>query len=282
MNERGFREEPVLFHCGDAQLPGILHHPRRPSRIGVLIIVGGPQYRVGSHRQFVLLARDLAAAGFPVMRFDYRGMGDAGGEFLGFEGIGKDIGAAMDAFLFHCPGLERVVLWGLCDAASAALFYAPGDARVGGLVLLNPWVRTEQGAAEAMLKHYYVRRIFGVALWKKILSGRFDFAAALRSLMEVIRSRANVQSGTDTALDLPRRMAAAFRQFSGPALIILSGNDLTAAEFSQVSSRSPQWSRIMGRPDVTTRELSGANHTFSSALQRARVSKVTEEWLTML
>jgi len=47
---------------------------------GVLIVVGGPQYRVGSHRQFVMLARFLADHGVPCMRFDYRGMGDVSGE----------------------------------------------------------------------------------------------------------------------------------------------------------------------------------------------------------
>ena len=48
-------------------------------------MVGGPQYRVGSHRQFTLMARAFAAAGYPVLRFDYRGIGDSEGESRGFE-----------------------------------------------------------------------------------------------------------------------------------------------------------------------------------------------------
>jgi hypothetical protein len=71
-----------------------------------------------------------------------------------------------------------VVLWGLCDGASAAAMYAPGDARVAGLALLNPWVRTEGGAAKATLKHYYRSRLLDPGLWKKIASGRFDAAQA--------------------------------------------------------------------------------------------------------
>ena len=78
-------------------------------------MVGGPQYRVGSHRQFVLLARDLAADGFPVFRFDYRGMGDSEGEFRGFEHVEDDIAAAVEAFRSASPGLREIVLWGLCD-----------------------------------------------------------------------------------------------------------------------------------------------------------------------
>lgn len=67
----------------------MLHHPNEHEvPLGLLMVVGGPQYRVGSHRQFVLLARDLAAAGIPVFPFDYRGMGDSTGQARDFEGIG--------------------------------------------------------------------------------------------------------------------------------------------------------------------------------------------------
>ena len=33
------------------------------------------------------------------------------------------------------------------------------DQRITGLVLLNPWVRTDQGAAKTYLKHYYLTRL---------------------------------------------------------------------------------------------------------------------------
>ena len=77
------RESALWIDCEGAAMLGVLTQPPRPTvtvRIGVLIVVGGPQYRVGSHRQFTLLARRLAAQGYPTLRFDYRGMGDSGGE----------------------------------------------------------------------------------------------------------------------------------------------------------------------------------------------------------
>ena len=43
----------------------------------VVIVVGGPKYGVGSHRQFVTTARYVAAAGYPVLRFDYPSKGDS-------------------------------------------------------------------------------------------------------------------------------------------------------------------------------------------------------------
>lgn len=70
----------LTFDCGGATLVGILEIPQRPARVGVVVVVGGPQYRVGSHRQFVLFGRALAHAGYPVLRFDCTGMGDSGGE----------------------------------------------------------------------------------------------------------------------------------------------------------------------------------------------------------
>ena len=78
-----FSEHAIAFDCVEEQLLGVVSLPAQASDIGVLVIVGGPQYRVGSHRQFVLLARYLAASGYPVLRFDVRGMGDSSGQFPG-------------------------------------------------------------------------------------------------------------------------------------------------------------------------------------------------------
>src|SRR5690606_6080356 len=104
------------------------------------------------------LSRALAREGIPSLRFDYRGMGDSEGDKQRFDDIGQDIRAACDAFCLQ-TGLTRIVLWGLCDAASAAMMYAAGDARVEGLVLLNPWLHSEESMARTMVRHYYLQRL---------------------------------------------------------------------------------------------------------------------------
>src|SRR5262245_34032234 len=101
MNERA-----LTFKCEDETLVGVMHVAPAPAVRGVLIVVGGPQYRVGSHRQFLLLARHLAAAGVPVFRFDYRGMGDSSGAVRTFEDIGTDLRCAMDRFFAEAPALK--------------------------------------------------------------------------------------------------------------------------------------------------------------------------------
>ena len=281
-------ETALVLTCEGAELPGILHPGAPGANRGMLVVVGGPQYRVGSHRQFVLLARDLAAAGIPVLRFDYRGMGDADGEFVGFEQINADIAAAIDAFCAQLPALREIVLWGLCDAASAALFYAWRDPRIAGLVLLNPWLRTEAGQARAYLRHYYLARLVNPELWRKIGRGEFQFATALRSLLALFKQSRRVDPG-DAAVDesatpvsqavpLPERMAEGWQRFAGPILLILSGDDLTAAEFCDTVKASRRWMRLMARSQVTIRELPEANHTFSRREWRDQVAAWTREW----
>ena len=145
-------EQALSFGCGDDSLVGVLHKPHRDDTnadIGVVVVVGGPQYRAGSHRQLVQLARALAAAGYPALRFDVRGMGDSSGALRDFEHITPDIGAAIDALRREQSQLKNVVLCGLCDGASAALLYLhdTADPCVRGLVLMNPWVRSATSLA---------------------------------------------------------------------------------------------------------------------------------------
>src|SRR5262249_10654854 len=97
------QEEAIQIFCNGVPLVGILHRSQSDAHRGMVIVVGGPQYRVGSHRQFILLARFLAESGVPVLRFDHRGIGDSDGLFLGFEQIDDDLAVAIDALMLHVP-----------------------------------------------------------------------------------------------------------------------------------------------------------------------------------
>lgn len=276
-----FNEFPVVFECGKESLFGIVHKAnsevKTATKMGVLIVVGGPQTRVGSHRQFLLLARYLAENGINVMRFDYRGMGDSSGDIRTFEGVNSDIGAAVDQFCRVCPEVENICLWGLCDAVSAALFYAHKDKRVDRLILLNPWVRTEAGEAKAYLKHYYLSRLMSAVFWKKLLLGRVNFGGSLKSASNM--SKLARSGGEPSGGSLPEKMLEGLRRFKGDTLIILSGDDLTAAEFSDLISSNKDWRRALECTQVEIKHIPDANHTFSCLTWRHMVESWTLSWL---
>lgn len=290
-NKNNALEIPVIFECREQRLVGMIHQTETASAVGVLVVVGGPQYRAGSHRQFILLARHLAAQGIPAMRFDVRGMGDSEGAPRNFAQIDDDIRAAIDCFMASCPQLKHVVLWGLCDGASAALFYGYQDSRIKGLTLLNPWVFTEQGAAKTYLKHYYLQRLLSKDFWIKVLSLKFDYAHSAASLLNLLKQAAgqtDTRQTTDTVarvdenLALPVRMRECLRQFAHPVLLILSGRDLTADEFKETVKGDPEWQSLLSQPHVTRRDFAEADHTFSSAAWRDQVAEWTSTWVKNL
>jgi len=281
-------EHGVRFTCGGQSLIGVLHRPAHGAVRGVLIVTGGPQYRAGSHRQFVLLGRHLAQSGIAAMRFDYRGMGDSEGDARTFDHVDEDLQAALRAFFDAVPTLREIVLWGLCDGATAAALYAPQDARIAGLVLLNPWVRTEAGLARATLRHYYLARLVSPDFWRKLAAGAVDRRGALAAVRRAAKAalsmpRIEAASGIATAGnagDLPTRLHRALTRFPGPVLIMLSGADLGAREFGALVARHAHWRRLMARSRITRAAIAGANHTCARKVWRDQVADLTTGWIS--
>lgn len=275
-------EQPLVIPCAGDEMIGILARPAGDSPVGVVIVVGGPQYRAGSHRHFVFLARTLAAGGYPVLRFDFRGMGDSSGAQRSFEEVGDDIGAAIDALLRACPGMERVVLWGLCDGASAALLYRhqTRDPRVEGLVLVNPWVRSEATLARTRVKHYYGQRLLQRAFWLKLLRGELAIGQSLLGLFGSLgQSLAGRRHEPGKQLSYQERMAAAWRDFPGRILLVLSGQDYVAKEFMEYARSDSAWSGLLERRGVRQILLPEADHTFSSQMARRQFEALVLRWL---
>lgn len=278
------RELPLRFRSAaedaeaQARMVGILSLPAAPGPRGILIVTGGPQYRVGSHRQFVLLARALAAQGWPVLRFDLRGMGDSEGSARDYRAAGPDIAGALAQFFDAVPTLREVVLWGLCDGATAAACHAPRDARVYALILLNPWVRSSAGLARATLRHYYLPRLLQSAFWRKLASGGVRTGASLASLRQAAAATlAQTQTQED---DAPApALLRALTQFQGKVLLILSGDDLGAREWQALLHGGGAWRAVAARAQWTQAQVDGANHTFASAAWRGEVEQLCARWL---
>lgn len=233
-----------------------------PPEVGLLVVVGGPQYRAGSHRMFTLLCRRMADSGVPAMRFDVRGMGDSTGMERRFDELDEDIAAAIDEFQRRVPSLTSVVLWGLCDGASASCLYDPADARVKEVILVNPWVRTPAGAARTTLRHYYGRRVFRADFWKKMLVGRLRWRDTFRSFLQAVRTA--IGSADTSGPSLADSMADGLLRAQRRFWLILSEDDLVAQEFVDVALPTRAWTRAVDVLEVDRLNLPRANHTLAT------------------
>jgi exosortase A-associated hydrolase 1 len=282
-----YTEQATLFACAGEALVGVLARPSEPTHTGVVMVVGGPQYRAGSHRQFVLLSRALAQAGFAVLRFDHRGMGDSSGAQRDFESISADIGNAIDHLQLRVPNVTQVILWGLCDAAAAALLYCheTHDSRVCGLCLLNPWVRSEASLAKTQVKHYYTQRLRQKEFWLKLLSGKVALGAvgAFHGFVQKLRQATGAAQPLTPPAEQPfqQRMASAWHDFGGRILLILSGDDFTAKEFVEYTQTDTAWKDYARHAQLTRHDIPHVDHTFSSAAARQQAEQIMLQWLTL-
>ena len=276
-------ETPLVLECAGEMLLAIVSRPQSVDEreIGVLIVAGGPQYRIGSHRQFVLLARQLAENGYPTMRFDRRGMGDGSGSARSFEHAGPDIATALVAMRKTCPGVRTIALWGLCDGASASLLYwhQTSDPAICGFALVNPWVRTAVTLSRARLKYYYLRRLGQADFWRKLLSGNLSGGRAAAELAQNVAASVRTRSIAVEGAGWQREMTQALRQFPGPMLLLLSGQDHTAREFTEWLQTTPELRSFDKRAQLTRSVIAEADHTFSTAAWRLEVEHATLAWL---
>ncbi|MBS0481050.1 MAG: hydrolase 1, exosortase A system-associated [Proteobacteria bacterium] len=245
------------FNCRGVMLAGTLD--TAPAQTGLLIVSGGNEVRSGPFASQAQLAERIALAGFPVMRFDRRGIGDSAGENGGFAASAPDIAAALRAFQAHVPTLRRVVAYGNCDAASA-LMLARGEG-CGALVLANPWTFEPEAAVEAetpraeaepgpqmtpqLLRRHYLRRLTDPrAIWR-LMTGRVKLDNLASSLKDAAQPAAPASS-------LAQDMAAGLAEFTGTATILIAERDRTAQAFLD------HWDKA----DPRLRHCPDASHAF--------------------
>lgn len=180
----------LSFACNGARLAATLD--RAPGSTGLLIVTGGRQTRVGPHRLMSELARSVAIAGFPVLRFDRRGIGDSEGDDPGYRGSGPDIAAAAAALRAACPHVAHIVGLGLCDAATALALHGQASG-LDALILLNPWVvEAEAGVPPpAAVRAYYRDRLLSLDGWRRLLTRGVSIKGLLRAISKTDQSLAD-------------------------------------------------------------------------------------------
>jgi exosortase A-associated hydrolase 1 len=241
------------FTCEGVQLVGTLDEAAGENAL--LIVSGGNEVRAGAWNGQARLAASIAAQGFPVLRFDRRGVGDSEGDNHGFRSNGPDIRAALAALRTECPHVRRVVGFGNCDAASA-LMLAQG-AGLDALVLSNPWT-IEDDTAEApaeVVRDHYRRRLADPAAIRRLLTGKVAIGGLVRSLFAAMRPAPAAPAG------LAQEIARELSDFSGEVRLLVAARDRTGLAFLA------NWDKA----DTRLRLCAGATHSY--------VEPEAQDWL---
>ncbi len=241
----------LSFDCEGAALGASLDSAG--GETGLLLVTGGTQTRIGSHRMYERLARSLAQAGWPCFRYDRRGVGDSEGEDPDFRDSGPDLAAAAAAFRREQPQLKRLVGFGLCDGASALALHGAA-AGLDGYILANPWfVEAQAGEpAAAAIKSRYKDQLLRLEGWKRLLSGSISYRKVLKGLAKIVSSRPSSLAG---------EIAAALGKARVPAQLILANGDGTAIA-AQAEWSSPAF-RSLREANPAPMRIDSDSHTFS-------------------
>lgn len=277
------------LHLGPRQaLVGILTPPPKgvaPRDQTIVMLNSGVIHRVGANRLHVELARNLARAGFRVLRFDLSGIGDSlprasqSGDLL--ETVMEDIREAID----HVAGSDgRVALFGLCSGASHALLYAPRDERVNGLMLLDLWIPHTRG--------YHMRRA-----WKRI-SRRRGWLNLIRLRHPLIRrATALLHEG----IAHPRTSNGAAEPEPTPTITIEQAREMLASAFRPLLARNVPMLAVFTAgledqhnygtqlldafPDIDFGDrvqlewFGESDHTFTAPVHRRRLRDIVVSWV---
>ncbi|HMO74999.1 MAG TPA: hydrolase 1, exosortase A system-associated [Sphingopyxis sp.] len=242
----------LTFACEGAALAATLDDA--PGTTGLLIVSGGNEIRSGAHRGMAMLAERVAAAGYPVFRFDRRGVGDSEGENGGYRSSASDIATAIAAFRAAAPHVARIAAFGNCDAASALLLHQPLPFEA--LILANPWTYEDEVADEPALppasaiRARYRSRLTDPKSLLRLLKGEIDLKKLARGLSALGRS-----TSPATPDSLPARLDAALAALACPTTILLATGDRTAQAFVE-NCRSGT---------VPVERLDSASHSFAGA-----------------
>lgn len=264
----------IDFPCAGHNLVGTLDDA--PGSTGLLIVSGGNEIRSGAYAGQAALAAIFADKGYPVFRYDRRGIGDSAGINGGFESTAEDIAAAATAFREVMPQVTRLVAFGNCDAASAlALFHAglPIDA----LILANPWVieAATSGDAPTVPSAAAIRSRY----WTRLKNPRsvIDLLTGKVNLTKLAGGLAKAAQKEEPS-GLAMRLAGALSASTVPVKILLARRDTTALAFYGVWHEA-SFAPVRTKADITLEQMDSASHSFADATSKAWVIERIEQAL---
>ncbi|MBN1348679.1 alpha/beta hydrolase [candidate division KSB1 bacterium] len=304
-------EIPVTFKSEENQLYGMVHIPepgKQPKKAGVIFLPSGVKYRVGPHRLYVKLARQLQAQGYPCLRVDTHGIGDSEGElergaitnvWSQIE-TGRFVDDTLAAIAFFCREyeLDEVVLSGLCGGANTSLLAATGDRRVSHLILLGLSTLVSQpletfsdqlnpGIATVIFS-MYLKKIFNLKYWFRLLTFQSDYRLLFKSISMSLLKRKNTKSEADKNLTretdnrFNKALVDSIHQFMTSKkniLFIMSEHDPALWNFTHLIQKPYLESDSRVDRDYEVAVISSANHMLFLPEWQAACSDKMTSWL---
>lgn len=303
--------EPVCFSCDGHRLYGTLSLPLpgAPRRDVCIVLVNpGPTDRNGPQRLYFKMAERFSREGYPVLRFDARGVGESEGEcYQDLEGspvldaftrIQKgiwvpDAEAAIE-FVVHRTGIRNVVLGGLCGGAITALLAGAAHPKVTGLFMLgNPVTLSSktsdiQDLPESVLSRdakLYWKKLFRPSAWIRLLTLKTDFKTLWRVLISRLhlRKKATVENTADTEnlklnpLFIKRFNAAVAEEKK--LLFVYAENDYLWHEFKEYFVPTLESGSA---PPFELATIPHANHNLTEAEWQEEFHETLSAWLGRL
>ncbi len=280
IRERAFAVEQPF-----GRLVGVLAEPvdGEPADLCAVLLNAGALRRIGPGRIWVDTARRWAALGFPALRVDLQGIGDADGETTAYTDTAEfytlelvdQVIALLDRV--EASGLpSRFVLMGLCSGAYWAFHTALRDARVEAALLLNPRALFWDDSIEADYAAQRVARLRQPGSLSRIIRGEVSASRMREIIASKLGARSRARSDArdqrvrqlDQALD---RLGSA-----GQYLLMAFGGDEPL--YSEIE-RAGRLESIARRANVDLERLPGDDHTLRPIRTQRYVAELLDRTL---
>jgi pimeloyl-ACP methyl ester carboxylesterase len=227
---------------------------------------------------YVTLSRRLASAGYPVLRFDLSGIGDSDprdDNLSPLDAAMADIGEALD-WVEQASQARRFILMGLCSGADHAVLYGHTDARIAGLILLDPSIPHTL----RYYLHFVAPRLIRLHSWIDVMTGRSRTVRMWinMALHAVLPGRSSLHP---TGLNLVhRRTVERYYQSS-----VEKGIRMLAVFTEERTRQTYREQMIEALPNVRFGDrlelefLAGSDHTFILEADRYRLTELVLRWL---
>jgi len=197
-----------LCHFGSRnQLFGVLATPLRAmDRVlpTVVLLNAGSVHHVGPQRIYAVIARALAAQGFPCFRFDFEGIGDSNLQNVPHENHPYQESALQDTesalhFLSERFSASQFIITGICSGAYTGFRFGLETTpyKIRDILLINPltfyWEQGRELLMDAAKINaiwkiaHYKQSVYDIKQWIKLMKGEIPWRGVVKTVLAQIK-----------------------------------------------------------------------------------------------